>query len=78
MVTETKPDLGTASCAHHWMIAPPMGPASIGACRRCGRTKEFLNSTEAAMWERSDATERELERIVGNSRAESFRLSDET
>jgi len=29
--------------AHHWLIAEPDGPMSLGRCTRCGATKEFHN-----------------------------------
>ena len=31
---------------HHWLIAPPDGPTSIGACIRCGERREFANSVQ--------------------------------
>ena len=31
------------TCAHHWDIAAPDGPTSLGVCRNCGDTKEFAN-----------------------------------
>ena len=41
-------------CAHYWMLEPASGPCSAGTCTRCGLTREFRNSTESVMWERSD------------------------
>ncbi len=37
-MTEPKP------CAHHWLIAPPNGPTSLGTCKKCEATQEFSNS----------------------------------
>jgi hypothetical protein len=33
-----------ALCHHFWDIEVANGPASIGTCRYCGETKEFLNA----------------------------------
>ena len=30
-------------CVHHWIIDPPEGPVSKGACKLCGEEKEFPN-----------------------------------
>ena len=30
-------------CAHHWIIDPPDGPVSNGTCKKCGKTREFMN-----------------------------------
>lgn len=38
------------SCKHHWVISAPKGPSSMGSCRVCGMTKEFLNSIEVTPW----------------------------
>ena len=32
-------------CRHHWLIAPPSGPTSLGRCKRCGEERYFINST---------------------------------
>jgi hypothetical protein len=32
-------------CKHHWVIAPPAGPTSLGRCKRCGDERYFINST---------------------------------
>jgi hypothetical protein len=32
--------------AHHWRIAEPNGPESLGQCRTCGETKVFRNWVE--------------------------------
>lgn len=50
-VAQRPPPLG---CAHYWMLEPANGPCSAGTCTRCGVTREFRNSTESVMWERSE------------------------
>lgn len=40
-------------CAHHWVIATPNGEMSIGRCKICGLEKEFPNSADDYLWERS-------------------------
>ena len=40
-------------CAHHWVIASPNGEMSMGRCKVCGAEKEFPNSAEDYLWERS-------------------------
>lgn len=63
-------------CAHYWMIEPASGPCSAGTCTRCGATREFRNSTESVMWERSDDR---VARLVGldGARGPEVRLSDD-
>lgn len=46
--------------AHHWDIASPDGPTSIGVCRGCGAKRQFRNSTEYIPWN-------ELTSNVGNA-----------
>ena len=29
---------------HHWLIEPPKGVQSLGACRICGEQRKFINS----------------------------------
>ena len=41
------------TCAHHWVIASPAGEMSTGRCKVCGAEKEFPNSAEDYLWERS-------------------------
>jgi hypothetical protein len=41
------------ACAHHWVIASPNGEMSVGKCKVCGLEKEFPNSAEDYLWERS-------------------------
>jgi hypothetical protein len=31
-------------CHHFWVIEVANGPGSIGTCKYCGETKEFLNA----------------------------------
>jgi hypothetical protein len=40
-------------CAHHWVIAAPNGETSTGRCKVCGLEKEFPNSADDYLWERS-------------------------
>ena len=35
-----------SGCQHHWVIDPPAGPVSKGACRNCGEERDFLNYAE--------------------------------
>ena len=35
-----------SDCKHAWMIDPPNGPTSDGACTICGMKREFRNSYE--------------------------------
>jgi hypothetical protein len=39
-ITEAK------TCCHHWDIQPAHGPVSLGTCRNCWQTREFVNSIE--------------------------------
>ncbi len=39
-------------CVHHWVIDPPRGPSSSGACKHCGEQRAFPNSLESLEWER--------------------------
>ncbi len=41
------------TCAHHWVIASPDGEMSVGRCKVCGTEKEFPNSADDYLWERS-------------------------
>ena len=31
-------------CHHYWVIEVANGPSSLGTCKYCGETKEFLNA----------------------------------
>ena len=33
-----------ATCHHYWVIEVANGPRSVGTCKYCGETKEFLNA----------------------------------
>lgn len=48
-----KPAEGSPCTAahHHWDIAPPEGPTSIGVCRHCGEARSFRNSAIDSIWE---------------------------
>ncbi len=41
----------SAVCRHHWVIDTPNGAVSAGHCKRCGRAKDFRNSSEDLMWD---------------------------
>jgi hypothetical protein len=49
---------GVDACRHHWLIAPPGGPISVGVCKLCGAHQEFPNSLAAAGWEKDVPSER--------------------
>lgn len=53
---ERKP-AAEASHIHHWLIEAPNGPLSIGACA-CGETREFRNSSEDSIWDRTEGRSR--------------------
>ena len=40
-------------CAHHWQIATPNGETSEGVCKRCGKSRAFLNYSQRKMMVRS-------------------------
>lgn len=50
---EERPRAETPTCVHHWVIAAPNGEMSLGRCKLCGLEKEFPNSAEDYLWERS-------------------------
>jgi hypothetical protein len=39
---EDKPE--KEQCHHYWVIEVANGPKSLGTCKICGETKEFLNA----------------------------------
>ena len=39
-------------CVHHWIIEPPRGSSSSGACKRCGEHRAFPNSLQSLASER--------------------------
>ncbi|MCH8050828.1 MAG: hypothetical protein IIC86_02300 [Chloroflexi bacterium] len=48
------PDVGVVDdCAHHWQIATPNGVTSEGVCKRCGKSRAFLNYSQRKMMVRS-------------------------
>ncbi len=49
-----EPDVSTVDdCAHHWQIATPNGVTSEGVCKRCGKSRAFLNYSQRKMMVRS-------------------------
>ncbi len=40
-------------CAHHWQIATPNGVTSDAICKRCGKSRAFLNYSQRKMMVRS-------------------------
>jgi len=40
-------------CAHHWMIDTPNGESSEGHCKRCGKSRAFLNYSQRKVMTRS-------------------------
>lgn len=60
------------TCAHHWVIAAPNGAMSVGRCKRCGTEKEFPNSAEDYLWERSVPQSRWTGRTEFKSSGEGF------
>ncbi len=43
----------TTTCVHHWVIASPNGETSRGVCKICGMERDFPNSADDWLWERS-------------------------
>ena len=35
-----------SACQHYWVLDPPAGPISTGACRSCGQERGFPNYIE--------------------------------
>ena len=33
-----------ATCHHYWVIEVANGPSSVGTCKYCGESREFLNA----------------------------------
>ncbi len=52
-LADTEVVAAAPGCAHHWVIASPNGEMSLGRCKVCGAEKEFPNSAEDYLWERS-------------------------
>lgn len=40
--------VGTNQCHHYWIIEVANGPKSIGRCKNCKATREFLNGWPGA------------------------------
>ena len=40
--SQAKPSKST--CGHYWIIEVANGPRSLGTCKYCGETREFLNA----------------------------------
>ena len=38
---------------HHWLIASPNGPTSVGVCRLCGHQRDDFSNSGPLMWEDS-------------------------
>ena len=57
-------DLGNVVCSHHWVIASPNGPTSVGVCKLCGVEREFRNSLPGGGWERDAAELKTREDLV--------------
>ena len=45
IATTNQPAPQEVSCRHHWIIEPPNGATSLGECRLCEVCKNFPNST---------------------------------
>ncbi len=46
-------DVSSDGCAHHWMIDTPNGESSDGHCKRCGKSRAFLNYSQRKVMTRS-------------------------
>jgi hypothetical protein len=46
-------DVTSDECAHHWMIETPNGETSQASCKRCGKTRDFLNYSQRKVMTRS-------------------------
>ena len=46
-------DVSSDGCAHHWMIDTPNGESSEGHCKRCGKSRAFLNYSQRKVMTRS-------------------------
>ena len=67
----------SANCVHHWIIESPNGRESRGSCKHCGKTKEFVNSTESVMWEQTNTIRNDLRGGSRFSKAAEIKLADE-
>ena len=67
------------NCVHHWTIESPNGKESTGVCKRCGSTKNFANSTESVMWERTNTLRADISRQPSHrARQDEIKLSDDS
>ena len=58
---------------HYFVLPPPNGPVSIGACEKCGQTKRFRNSpAEISTRQWNNAS------LFGRGPADSFHREEET
>jgi len=46
-------DVSDDGCPHHWMIDTPNGESSEGHCKRCGKSRAFLNYSQRKVMTRS-------------------------
>ena len=77
VATSTPVRRRTANCVHHWIIESPNGRESSGSCKHCGKTKEFVNSTESVMWEQTNTIRNDLRGSSRFSKAAEIKLADE-
>ncbi|MBI4305503.1 MAG: hypothetical protein HY678_04210 [Chloroflexi bacterium] len=56
-------------CQHHWQIASPNGPTSIGTCKLCGEQREFRNSIPGGGWEREASEARKARAAAARAQA---------
>jgi len=52
-LTAAQSDVSSDGCAHHWMIETPNGETSEARCKRCGKTRDFLNYSQRKVMTRS-------------------------
>lgn len=52
-LTAAQSDASSDECAHHWMIETPNGETSEARCKRCGKTRDFLNYSQRKVMTRS-------------------------
>lgn len=54
VIEQPKPETeapAVPTCQHHWKIDSPRGALSKGLCKRCGKEREFRNSTTDYVWD---------------------------
>ena len=52
-MTAAQSDVAVDECAHHWMIETPNGESSQASCKRCGKSRDFLNYSQRKVMTRS-------------------------